>query len=76
MIPNGAILNGWTLDEESAYGSLAWENGLVACSSKGNSTVGPYEVYAQLPGIEFGEECIGFDALTYNETAPASWQYT
>ena len=74
-MPEGAILTGWDWDQGASYGFLAWKNGLLACSSSGDPDEGPWEIYAQLDGIKFGEGCIGLDATTLNETGPAAWQY-
>ena len=75
-MPTNAIVEGWALDQGEAYGFLAWKNGLLACSKSSDATKGPWEIYAQLDGIEFGAECIGLDAITSNQTAPAAWEYT
>ena len=75
-MPSGAILDGWSLDQGDSYGFLAWKNGLLACSTGGDAETGPWEIYAQLNGIEFGENCIGLNAITANDTAAAAWQYT
>lgn len=71
--PNGSISTGWTLDQLSQYGTLAYQDGLLAC----NQTVGgDYQVYAVVNGTTPPGDCLGFDALTSNQTKPAAWEYT
>ncbi|KAK3724378.1 hypothetical protein LTR37_001002 [Vermiconidia calcicola] len=77
-MPEGAITTGWTLDEDSnpSFGTLDWKRGLLACSTKGDSSKGPWQIYANLKRIDFGPECLGFSALAANVTKASAWQYT
>ncbi|RMX97499.1 hypothetical protein D0868_10614 [Hortaea werneckii] len=70
-MPEGAIRTGWSLDFLSSYGTLAYEGGLVAC----NQTADEYQVYAVTNGTSPPGDCLGFDALTSNQTKPAAWEY-
>lgn len=71
-MPAGAKRTGWTLDNLDDYGTLAYETGLLAC----NQTVGgPYQVYAVLNGTSPPGDCLGFSAITTNQTSPAAWEY-
>lgn len=74
-LPADSETVGWTWEPGTAYGFLAWKDGLVACSTIGSSSVGPWKVYAALKGLIFGSNCYGFDALTQNQTTPDAWEY-
>ena len=74
--PEGAITGGWTLTQGQSFGTLSRKRGLLACSVNGDSEEGPWRIYANLKGITFGDECLGFDALTSNMTKPDAWEYT
>ena len=58
-MPSGSIIGYWQLDQSSAYGFLSHPDGLLACAPSGNATEGPWQIYVSLPGLEFGDECIG-----------------
>lgn len=75
-MPEGAITTGWTLAQGDSFGTLSWRRGLLACSTTGDSEEGPWQIFASLKSVKFGDECIGFDALTSNMTKPDAWQYT
>jgi len=70
-MPEGAIVTGWSITQGASYGTLSHEGGLVACNEDN-----VWKVYAQVNGLTFPDSCLGFDALTGNETSPAAWQYT
>lgn len=81
----GAITTGFNYtppEDGAAFGYLGYKKrGFLACSTKGNSTEGPYQIYANLKGIDFDEDaCLGFSALAV--TGPkkgkqvGAWQYT
>ena len=71
-MPEGAIVGGWSIEEEDGFGILSWEKGLLAC----NTTVGgPWGIYGVIDGVTPPGDCLGFNALTSNETKPAAWQY-
>ena len=78
-MPEGAITGGWKIKDGSEGQNidiLSRKRGLLACSVKGDAETGPWKIYANLKGIDFGDECLGFDALTANMTKPDAWQYT
>jgi hypothetical protein len=75
-MPEGAITGGWKLTQGESFGTLSRRRGLLACSIHDNAEKGPWQIYANLKSITFGDECIGFDALTSNETKPDAWEYT
>lgn len=73
FMPQGAIIDGWTLSQGENFGVLGWQGGLVGCNETAD---GSWEIYAQLPGIQLSRECLGFVAITVNETKADAWQYT
>ena len=72
-IPDGAIVEGWTLSQGDQFGSLSWTNGLYACPVENATDV--YQVFAAVEDIEFSDACLGFDALATNFTEAGAWQY-
>jgi hypothetical protein len=59
--PEGSIVDGWTKTESENLGNLAFKDGLIACPVTEGK---PRQVFAQLPGLTFGPDCLGFNALT------------
>lgn len=85
QMPEGAITKGFKYTppkDGAAYGYLGYkQRGFLACSSTGNSTEGPWQVYANLKSVDFDDDaCLGFSALAV--TGPkkgkqvGAWQYT
>ncbi|CAE6999900.1 hypothetical protein CFE70_000892 [Pyrenophora teres f. teres 0-1] len=75
-IPDGASQVGWSREAptgKNAFGYLHHEGGLFGCPA--GEGFG-YRVYAQVPDVKFGEDCLGFDALTVEVSAAGAWQYT
>lgn len=72
----GGIVGGWTKTEGENFGHLSHPRGLFACSTTGDAETGPWQIYAKVKGVVLPEGCLGFDALTANETKAAAWQYT
>jgi len=71
-IPPGSILDGWSRDESGAgYGHLYWQGGLVGCPVEGKG----YQIYGLLPGLTY-DDCLGFTAVTNNQTEIGAWEYT
>ncbi|WP_205731434.1 hypothetical protein, partial [Acinetobacter baumannii] len=67
---------GWSREAptgKNAFGYLHHEGGLFGCPA--GEGFG-YRVYAQVPDVKFGEDCLGFDALTVEVSAAGAWQYT
>ncbi|KAI2485967.1 hypothetical protein Ptr902_00100 [Pyrenophora tritici-repentis] len=63
-MPEGASQTGWSREAPSGnneFGYLHYEGGLVGCPA--GEGFG-YRVYAQVPDAKFGDDCLGFDALT------------
>ena len=65
-------MGGWSYSAGSAFGTLSYESGLVACNETAG---GDWGVFALLPTGTLPGDCLGFDALTSNETEPAAWEY-
>jgi len=62
-IPEGSIRDGFSREEPEAgqtFGYLHFDTGFVACSVEGQG----YQVFGQVDGATFGDECLGFNALT------------
>lgn len=59
--PDGSIVDGWTKTDSADLGRLTFKNSLIACPTTANK---PYQVFAQLPGLTFKPECLGFNVLT------------
>ncbi|KAK5124525.1 hypothetical protein LTR85_001742 [Meristemomyces frigidus] len=76
--PNTSITGGWARQEGESFGLLTWEGsgafaghmGFLACKAEDGS----YEMYVDI-GVAPPGDCIGFDAITANQTGPAAWQY-
>lgn len=73
-IPEDAIQDGWSVQQnalaDGLLGILSWRNGLLACPENGE-----WQVYANIEDHDFPSECLGFDAVFTNSTAPTVWQY-
>ena len=76
QVPEGAIVDGWTFSgSENGLSYVSWKNGLVACPTE--EANGIYQVFAAVEGKEFGDECLGFDAVETDGTQqPTAWEYT
>jgi hypothetical protein len=72
-VPEGAIRDGWTYSPGESFGYLSWRNGLLACPTSVGAD--EYEIFAQVDGVQFGDDCLGFDALASNVTGVGAWQY-
>ncbi len=73
-IPAGSIVGNFTKTEPQQggqFGDLSFETGFVACPVEGNQ----WQVFGQVEGGHFGDECLGFDALTQSTEQPGAWQY-
>jgi hypothetical protein len=72
--PEGSIVDGWSKieGENGSLGSLSFTNGLIACPTTEGK---PRQVFAQLPGLTFSPDCLGFDALVSNATDAGAWEY-
>lgn len=84
-MPEGAITRGFIYTPpkgDASFGELTFKKrGLLACSTKGNSTEGPYKIYANLRAIDFDDDaCLGFSGLAVTGpkkgTKVGAWQYT
>ena len=64
------------LTQGESYGTLSRKRGLLACPVDDDTEDGPWQIFANLKGIDFSDDCLGFDALTSNMTKPDAWQYT
>ncbi|KAF2012379.1 hypothetical protein BU24DRAFT_275815 [Aaosphaeria arxii CBS 175.79] len=70
--PEGSIVDGWSKGSTGTFGTLVWENGLVACpAGEGEG----YQVFGQIEGVERDPACLGFNAITANATDAGAWQY-
>ncbi|KAK5168777.1 uncharacterized protein LTR77_006086 [Saxophila tyrrhenica] len=74
-MPEGAIRLGWSLDEGESFGTLSWRRGLLACPV-GDADDEVYKIHANIKGVKFSDDCLGFNALTTNQTKASAWQYT
>ncbi|KAF2197067.1 hypothetical protein GQ43DRAFT_403814 [Delitschia confertaspora ATCC 74209] len=72
-VPEGSIRDGWYKTEGDMFGNLKFEKGLIACPAAGQGN--GYQVFGQLAGLTFAPECLGFNALTVNQTGPGAWEY-
>lgn len=74
-IPQDAITDGWSVQNNvaanGALGRLSWKNGLLACPEGSD-----WQVFAQVDGVAFADDCLGFDALFSNSTEASAWQYS
>lgn len=72
-VPEGAIQEGWHINEGDGFGVLSNEKGgFIACPAEGDS----WKVFLQLECVEFDSKCLGFDALSSNLTEAGAWQYS
>ena len=87
-VPQGAIFDFIALSN-GTFAVYPGARGWMACpdSANGgsqevnNSTVGPWQIFAQLPGLDFKNECVPLNLITMPWNAPngssmAAWEYT
>ncbi|KAM0714239.1 hypothetical protein Q7P37_010026 [Cladosporium fusiforme] len=73
-VPEDAVRTGWNLSEGESFGNLANENGgFLACPCDDDDS---WKVFVALDGLKFGDDCLGFDALSGNATSAGAWQYS
>lgn len=72
-VPPGSIRDGWSKTEGEQFGYLSWSCGLLACPAAEQGQ--GYQVFGKVEGKEFGPECLGFNALSFNGTGFGAWQY-
>jgi len=74
-IPEGSDIDGFSRTAPTngnAFGYLNFETGFVACpAAEGEG----YQVYGQITTGTFGDDCLGFSALTVATEKPGAWQY-
>lgn len=70
-MPEGARTEGWSLVQGDQFGTLSRPRALLACPVDS-----AYQVFVQIKGLKFSDDCIAFDALTSNHTQPSAWEYT
>jgi hypothetical protein len=76
-MPVGAKVAGWQFQEGTSFGTLQWrKRGFLACSVTADPNEGPWEVFIDIKTVTFGTNCLGFDALSSNQTKPQAWEYT
>lgn len=77
-IPEGSEQTGFSRTAPTngnAFGYLNFDTGFVACPAA-NVTADGYQVFGQVAsGATFGDDCLGFSALTVAVDQPGAWQY-
>ncbi|CAN9392346.1 unnamed protein product [Alternaria alternata] len=77
-IPAGSEQTGFSRTAPAngnAFGYLNFDTGFVACPAA-NVTADGYQVFGQVAsGATFGDDCLGFSALTVAVDQPGAWQY-
>ncbi|KXT18787.1 hypothetical protein AC579_8257 [Pseudocercospora musae] len=72
-VPTGAYISGWTWEEGESFGRLDWVNGTLFCGLiPGNSSVGPWQLFAKVPFVDFGAECLGASLLASGNLSTAN----
>jgi hypothetical protein len=73
-IPECSIRDGFSrVEDNDQFGHLNWSNGFIACPPTAEGS--GWQVFGQKANITFAPECLGFNALTINGTAPGAWEY-
>ncbi|KAL6707849.1 hypothetical protein ACN47E_003749 [Coniothyrium glycines] len=75
-IPTGSIVDQFSREAPAAgqsFGYLNFETGFVACPAAGEGQ--GYQVFGQVDGGNFGDGCLGFNALTVATDKAGAWQY-
>ncbi|KAF2639923.1 putative IgE-binding protein [Massarina eburnea CBS 473.64] len=69
--PEGSIVDGWNRTEGEYFGYITFASGLIACQTTEGK---PWQVYGAIPAVNT-TGCLGFSALTVNETDAGAWEY-
>lgn len=68
-------------DQLAWFGELSWHldgvgQGVVFCAAGNDSSVGPWQAYAVLDNVTYGNACLGASLITSNATKANGYEYT